>query len=96
MSDQPANTAPLIVFAADRASDTTGCNTWSARYQTHEIAIRFSDITVTERACNPGVVETEQAFLQALRDTQGSRMEGEELVLFDIGGAETARFHRAE
>ena len=94
MSDEPANTAPIITFTADSASGTTGCNQWSARYSRSEFGLSFEDLSVTERGCESGVMETEANFLQALRDTQGVRMEGEELVLFDIGGAENARFHR--
>ena len=94
MSNEPANTAPIITFTAESASGTTGCNQWSARYSRSEFGLGFEDISVTERGCESGVMETEAAFLQALRDTQGVRMEGEELVLFDLGGAENARFHR--
>jgi heat shock protein HslJ len=94
MSDEPANTAPIITFTANNASGTTGCNQWSARYSRSEFGLSFEDLSVTERGCESGVMETEATFLQALRDTQGVRMEGEELVLFDIGGAENARFHR--
>jgi heat shock protein HslJ len=94
MNDEPANTSPMIEFTADRASGTTGCNTWSARYQTNGMALGFHDLTYTERACDGGVMETEQAFLEALRYTEGARMEGDDLVLFDIGGSENARFHR--
>jgi heat shock protein HslJ len=93
MSNEPANTAPLMDFGAVEASGTTGCNSWSARYRTNGAALGFQDVTVTERACGSGVMETEQAFLAALRDTEAARMEGEDLVLLDIGGAETARFH---
>ena len=94
MSDEPANTAPIITFTTDRASGTTGCNQWSASYQRSEFGLGLENLSVTERGCESGVMETEARFLEALRETQGARMEGEELVLFDIGGAENARFHR--
>lgn len=37
----------------------------------------------------------EASFTTALGDTQGVRIEGDELVLYDMGGADTARFRRA-
>jgi heat shock protein HslJ len=96
MNDAPANTAPMITFAeAGHVSGTTGCNTWSASYSQLDMALSFDNLTVTERACMGGAMETETEFLQALRDTQGAHMDGEDLVLVDIGGGENARFHRA-
>ena len=44
--------------------------------------------------CSPPSMEAERAFTTALNDTRGFRIENGELVLYDIGGADTARFRR--
>ena len=44
--------------------------------------------------CSPPSMEAERAFVTALNDTRGYRIENGELVLYDVGGADLARFRR--
>jgi heat shock protein HslJ len=92
MNDQPPNFAPTVEFGTDRASGGAGCNSWSAQYDSDGIALIFSDIVVTERLCPADAMETEQDFLQALRDTQGVRTENGEIMFDNLAGDEIARF----
>jgi heat shock protein HslJ len=94
MNDEAPNFAPTIQFATDRASGTVGCNTWSADYGSDGIALDFSNISVTERACPADALETQQNFLQTLRDTRGVSTENGEIMFDNLAGEELARFRR--
>ena len=85
---------PTIAFGDDRASGYAGCNRWFASAGRTDNALEFGDIGTTRMACSPSIMEAERAFVGALDDTMGFRIENGELVLYDIGGADVARFRR--
>jgi heat shock protein HslJ len=85
---------PTIAFGDDRASGYAGCNRWFASAGRTDNALEFGDIGATRMMCSPPSMEAERAFVRALNDTMGFRIENGELVLHDIGGADLARFRR--
>ncbi len=85
---------PTIAFGDDRASGHAGCNRWFASAGRTDNALEFGAIGTTRMACSPTIMEAERAFVGALDDTMGFRIENGELVLYDIGGADVARFRR--
>jgi heat shock protein HslJ len=85
---------PTIAFAEDRASGYAGCNRWFAGAGATEQALDFQAIGTTRMMCPPPSMEAERAFLGALENARGYRIEDGELVLYDIGGADLARFRR--
>jgi len=91
-------TPPTIAFAQDRASGRAsgyaGCNRWFASAGVTDQALEFGDVGTTRMMCSPPSMEAERAFMTALDDTRGYRIENGELVLYDIGGADVARFRR--
>jgi len=87
--------APTIVFEDARASGSAGCNRWFASYGATGEALEFGDVGLTRMMCPPEQMEIERAFVTTLNDTMIARIDGEQLVLLDIGGAEIARFNRA-
>lgn len=94
LNETRSATPPTIAFTEDRASGYAGCNRWFASVGRTDQAIEFGDIGLTRMMCSPPSMEAERAFTTALRDTRGFRIENGELVLYDIGGADTARFRR--
>lgn len=94
LNETRSATPPTIAFTADRASGYAGCNRWFASVGRTDQALEFGDIGLTRMMCSPPSMEAERAFTTALNDTRGFRIENGELVLFDIGGADTARFRR--
>lgn len=94
LNEARSATPPTIAFTADRASGYAGCNRWFASVGRTDQALEFGDIGLTRMMCSPPSMEAERAFTTALNDTRGFRIENGELVLYDIGGADTARFRR--
>lgn len=94
LNEQRSATPPTLAFAEDRASGYAGCNRWFASVGRTDQALEFGDIGLTRMMCSPPSMEAERAFTTALSDTRGFRIENGELVLYDIGGADTARFRR--
>jgi heat shock protein HslJ len=94
LNEARSATPPTIAFTEDRASGYAGCNRWFASVGGTDQALEFGDIGLTRMMCSPPSMEAERAFTTALNDTRGFRIENGELVLYDIGGADTARFRR--
>lgn len=87
--------APTITFEGERASGFAGCNRWFGQVRRGEgPALTFGNVGSTRMMCEGGQMNIEREFLQALADTQMATLEGDTLILADIGGAETARFLR--
>lgn len=86
--------APTVAFTERGASGNAGCNRWFSSTQRNQQALTFGNVGTTRMACPAPQMATERAFLAALNDTQGARLENGELVLYDIGGADLARFRR--
>jgi heat shock protein HslJ len=94
LNESRSATPPTIAFAEDRASGYAGCNRWFASVGRTDQALEFGDVGMTRMMCSPSSMEAERAFATALNDTMGFRIENGELVLYDIGGADIARFRR--
>lgn len=94
LNEERSATPPTLAFTEDRASGYAGCNRWFASVGRTDQALEFGDIGSTRMMCSPPSMEAERAFMTALNDTRGFRIENGELVLYDIGGADTARFRR--
>ncbi len=96
LNETRSATPPTIAFETDRASGYAGCNRWFASANARDQAIDFGDIGTTRMMCAPPSMEAERAFVTVLNDTRGFRIENSELVLYDIGGADLARFRRTD
>lgn len=94
LNEARSATPPTIAFTADRAAGYAGCNRWFASAARADNALEFSAVGTTRMMCSPPSMEAERAFVAALNDTRGFRIENGELVLYDIGGADVARFRR--
>lgn len=94
LNEARSATPPTIAFTQDRASGYAGCNRWFASASASEQAIDFGDVGTTRMMCSPPSMAAERAFVTALNYTRGFRIENGELVLYDIGGADVARFRR--
>jgi heat shock protein HslJ len=94
LNETRSATPPTIAFGDDRASGYAGCNRWFASAGRTENALEFGDIGTTRMMCSPPSMEAERAFVGALDDTMGFRIENGELVLYDTGGADLVRFRR--
>lgn len=76
--------APTITFIAIDKSvkGNTGCNSFFGKYALDLYALSFSDIASTEMACDQPVMDIENAFLNALRDTGSYEIENSMLTLY--------------
>jgi heat shock protein HslJ len=84
-----ADTNVTLEFGAEaRASGTAGCNRYTAGYTADKGVLTFAPAAATRMMCAaPGVMEQEQAFLQALTRVATMRMEGDRLELRTADGA---------
>lgn len=87
--------APTITFEGERASGFAGCNRWFGTVTRGDYpALSFSQVGSTRMMCEGPQMNIEREFLAALGATQMATVDGDQLVLADIGGAEIARFLR--
>lgn len=78
-----------LEFGAEaRASGSAGCNRFTAGYARGKDTLTFAPAAATRMMCaTPGVMEQEQAFLQALQRVATMHMEGDRLELRAADGA---------
>ncbi|GAB5398602.1 MAG: META domain-containing protein [Aureisphaera sp.] len=76
--------APTITFVAlDKTiRGNTGCNSFFGSYTLDLYALSFSDIGSTEMACDQPIMDVENAFLSALRNTGSYDLENSMLTLY--------------
>lgn len=85
-----------LQFADGRASGSAGCNRYTAGYEAGRDTLKFGTAAVTRMMCAaPGVMEQEQAYLNALAKVTTARVEGDRLELRGADGALAASFRRA-
>jgi len=60
----------------------TGCNNFFGNYTIDHSALSFNDISSTEMACEQPIMDVENAFLQALRNTGTYDIENSVLTLY--------------
>jgi heat shock protein HslJ len=84
---------PHFVLHIDerRVAGYAGCNQLMGRYETDGPRLSFEDLGSTLMACEHGM-ETESAFLLALRNTARWKIDGERLEVFDEAGKSLAKF----
>jgi heat shock protein HslJ len=78
-------------------SGSAGCNDYSGTFSRDRGALKISSLSATEMACESpaGVMEQEQAFLEALPLATGYAVEGTGLTLLTREGTIVATFTRA-
>lgn len=93
-----ASTAPPSAeFSADEISGSTGCNHYFGAYEVSGTEITIRDLASTEMACmDPeGMMDQEQAFLAALRETANYSLAGDRLEFLDATGSVRMVFEAA-
>lgn len=89
--DMPEDmSAPHLLFSEGQARGNGGCNSFQGGYQQEGAALSVKPLTSTEKACP--ALKTEQAFHQALADTDHYRIDGQLLTLFDSEDQPVASF----
>jgi heat shock protein HslJ len=81
--------AVTVQFGDDgRASGWAGCNRWTSSYTAQGSSLKFGPPAATRKMCaEPGVMEQEQRFLEALATVSEARAEGDRLELRSADGA---------
>jgi heat shock protein HslJ len=91
------STVTLALGADGRASGSAGCNRYTASYESAHDTLRFGAPAATRMMCaTAGLMEQEQAFLNALARVATFHMEGDRLELRGADGALAASFHRVK
>lgn len=77
------NAPTISFFALDKTvKGNTGCNSFFGKYALDLYALSFDDIASTEMACDQPIMDVENAFLNALRDTGSYEIENSVLTLY--------------
>jgi len=91
----PGHDVTLVFGADDTVAGTAGCNRYQARVRRSGTALGFDPPVATRMAClQPGVMEQERAFLDALASVASARVEGDRLELRTADGAIALVLHR--
>jgi heat shock protein HslJ len=86
---------PSAVLENGTIGGTTGCNRYTARYTIDEDSVVIGPIVLTRMACPPPADAIERAYVAALEQVTGWRVDGEDLVLTSAEEAELLRYARA-
>ena len=81
-----------ISFSTGSVAGNSGCNQYSGAYTVNGASLVFGPFVTTRRACTPDVDQQEQFYLQTLATTASFQSDGSQLVLYDAGGQEIARY----
>ncbi|MCX7852433.1 MAG: META domain-containing protein [Caldilineales bacterium] len=94
-----AETQITLVFGEDgQVSGSAGCNTYQAPYQVEGANLTIAAPATTRMMCAEpaGIMEQENAYLQALTRAATYTIIGDELTLFDVEGMRVAGFVAGE
>lgn len=87
-SSMPAGVRAHMIFEeAGRVSGSTGCNSFSARFEVRGSEITFSGLAVTRKACGPNADQVERAVLGVLEGEVAYRIEAAALTLTAPSGS---------
>lgn len=91
-----ADSEVTLEFGSEgQASGSAGCNRFTSAYRAEGESLSFQSTAATRRMCGAaGLMEQEQAYLNALRSVALARREGDRLELRTAGGALAAIFER--
>ena len=95
MESNQATQKIYVTFGEDgKVSGNAGCNNFSGSYETDGDKITVGPLAATRKMCAQpeGVMETEQAFLQALGNAATYNITGDALTLFDKDGGKLLIF----
>ena len=83
----PETSAPTVTFAADgRFYGSTSCNRFNSSYSLDGNTLEVGILAVTKRACDPGLMQQERRFLDAITLIENASLEqGGFLVLSGNG-----------
>ena len=88
--------APSMMFEDGKVTGSTGCNGYGGKYTVDGDALEISSVVSTLMACPPPADQVERAFVAALENIAGWRLEDAELVLLDAEGEEVLRYQPKE
>lgn len=86
---------PSVTFENGVMGGSTGCNHYGAPFTVDGDSIEIGMIAATQIACPPPVDSVEQAYLAALGQVRGWRIDGSDLVLVNRDGDELLRYEAA-
>lgn len=80
-----------LSFLNGEAQGTAGCNTFLGPYRVAGTTIAIGPLSKTLIACDDGLAQQEDAYLQALQQAATWQRDGATLVLFNAAGSEVVR-----
>ncbi len=89
-----ADTQITLSFEEASLDGSAGCNTYRGSYSVSEDSLRLSALEWTEMGCPEpdGILDQEQAYLNALNAAARYRVDGDRLELYDEAGTQILAF----
>ena len=86
-----------VHFQANQVTGIAGCNNYSASYQATRNKLSFGPAATTRKFCNAplGIMQQENAFLDALDSTASYKLTPNSLEMLDSRGNTLLTFRRA-
>ncbi len=79
----PTNSMNITFAPLDTSvRGNTGCNSFFGEYTLELYSLSFADLAVTEKACGDGIMNDENAYLNALRQTGSYALQDKVLTLY--------------
>lgn len=90
------DTEITLNFEETSLDGSAGCNTYGGSYTASEGSLSLSGVYATEMGCPEpqGILDQEQAYLNALNAAASFQVDGEQMEVYDESGALTLAFVR--
>jgi len=84
-------------FQANTVTGIAGCNNYNASYQASRNKLSFGSVAATKKICNTplGIMQQENAFLNALNSTTSYKLKSNSLEMTDSRGNTLLVFRKA-
>ena len=83
----PPDSAPKMTFGVDgRFYGTTGCNNFISSYELSGSSLDLAAIGASRRACEPGLMEQERRFLNAISVVENASLAQEGFLILEGSG----------
>jgi heat shock protein HslJ len=83
-----------LTIESGKAVGNGGCNRFDGALEQSGAALRFTNLQMTEMACDSALMSKEALFFEALEQVRGGRAIGDTLSLIDGDGAVVLQFER--
>lgn len=94
--DIPESKAPVMRLVMTHISGKAVCNSYQGKFSLSGDHLSFSEIASTKMMCEPGIMDLENAFFEALQLSKDWKIDNNRLMLYDESGQKLASFRHVQ